>query len=116
MELNNMDILSDEFFDIVKRVFKDKIDDIVFDDIVDEPNRHTFKLDFLIYNFAGVIFQYENDLFEIYVFFNGEEGLLLSKENSHYSEISDWDSYLKVIMTKIESYIPEKYLKAKGWR
>lgn len=30
MELNNMDILSDEFFDIVKRVFKDKVDDIVF--------------------------------------------------------------------------------------
>ncbi|AJZ74492.1 hypothetical protein V470_11005 [Streptococcus sp. VT 162] len=32
------------------------------DDIVDEPNRHTFKLDFLIYNFAGVRFIYENDL------------------------------------------------------
>ena len=111
-----MDILSDEFFDIVKRVFKDKINGIVFDDIVDEPNRHTFKLDFLIYNFAGVRFIYENDLFEIYAFFNGDEGILLSKENSHYSEISDWDSYLKEIMTKIESYIPEKYLKAKGWR
>ena len=48
-------------------------------------------------------------------FFNGEEGLLLSKENSHYSEISDWDNYLKEIMIKIESHIPEKYLKAKGW-
>ena len=116
MELNNMDILSDEFFDIVKRVFKDKVDDIVFYEIIDEPNHHTFKLKFRVYNFAGVKFQYENDFFEIYVFFNGDEGLLLSKENSRYSEISDWDSYLKEIMTKIESYIPEKYLKAKGWR
>ncbi|AJZ74466.1 hypothetical protein V470_10800 [Streptococcus sp. VT 162] len=44
MELNNMDILSDEFYDIVERVFGDKIDDIVFDDIVDEPNRHTTRL------------------------------------------------------------------------
>ena len=77
-----MDILSDELFDIVKRVFKDKIKDIVFDDIVDEPNHHTFKLKFRIYNFAGVKFQYENDFFEIYLFLNGEEGLLLSKPNS----------------------------------
>ncbi len=115
MELNNMDILSDEICDVVERVFGDKIDSIVIDDIIDEPNRHTFKLDFLVYDFAGVRFIYENDLFEIYVFFNGEEGLLLSKENSHYSEISDWDNYLKEIMIKIESHIPEKYLKAKGW-
>lgn len=73
-------------------------------------------LKFRVYNFAGVKFQYENDFLEIYLFLNGEEGLLLSKPNSSYSEISDWDSYLKEIMTKIESYIPEKYLKAKGWR
>ena len=116
LELNNMDILSDEICDVVERVFGDKIDSIVIDDIVDEPNRHTFKLKFRIYNFAGVKFQYENDFFEIYVFFNGDEGLLLSEGNCRYSEISDWDSYLKEIMAKIESYIPEKYLKAKGWR
>mgnify|MGYP000538060973 CR=1 FL=1 len=115
MELNNMDILSDEFFDIVKRVFKDKIDGIVIYDIVDESNHHTFKLKFRVYNFAGVKFQYENDFFEIYLFLNGEEGLLLSKPNSRYSEISDWDSYLKEIMTEIELRIPDKFLKAKGW-
>ena len=116
MELNNMDILSDEICDVVERVFKDKIDGIVIYDMIDESNHHTFKLKFRVYNFAGVKFQYENDFFEIYVFFNGDEGLLLSKENSRYSEIRDWDAYLKEIMAKIESYIPEKYLKAKGWR
>lgn len=116
MELNNMDILSDEFCDILERVYANRIGTISIYDIVDEPNHHTFKLKFRIYNFAGVKFQYENDFFEIYLFLNGEEGLLLSKPNSHYSEISDWDSYLEEIMTKIESYIPEKYLKAKGWR
>ena len=116
MELNNMDILSDEICDILERVYANRIGTISIYDIVDEPNHHTFKLKFRVYNFAGVKFQYENDFFEIYVFFNGDEGLLLSKENSRYSEISDWDSYLKEIMTKIESHIPEKYLTAKGWR
>ena len=116
MELNNMDILSDEFCDILERVYANRIGTISIYDIVDESNHHTFKLKFRVYNFAGVKFQYENDFFEIYVFFNGDEGLLLSKENSRYSEIRDWDAYLKEIMAKIESYIPEKYLKAKGWR
>ena len=116
MQTNNMLELARETRKKIRKVFTDKVDTITAYDIVDEPNHHTFKLKFRVYNFAGVKFQYENDFFEIYVFFNGDEGLLLSKENSHYSEISDWDSYLKEIMTKIESYIPEKYLKAKGWR
>ena len=68
MELNNMDILSDEICDVVERVFKDKIDGIVIYDMIDESNHHTFKLKFRVYNFAGVKFQYENDFFEIYVF------------------------------------------------
>ena len=116
MELNNMDILSDEFFEIVKRVFKDKVDDIVFYEIIDEPNHHTFKLKFLIYDFAGVRFIYENDLFEIHLLLNLNKEKVISKPNSHYSEISDWDSYLTEIILEIESYIPEKFLKAKGWR
>lgn len=115
MELTNMDILSDELCDDLERVFTSRIGTISIYDI-DDPNQHTFKLKFPVYNFAGVKFQYENDIFEIYLFLNGEEGLLLSKPNSRYSKISDWDAYLKEIMAKIESYIPEKYLKAKGWK
>ena len=116
LELNNMDILSNEICDVIERVFGDKIDSIVIDDINDEPNHHTFKLDFLVYDFAGVKFIYENDLFEIHLLLNLNKEKVISKPNSHYSEISDWDSYLKEIILEIESYIPEKYLKAKGWR
>ena len=116
MQINSMLELARETRKKIRGVFRERVDTIAGYDFVDEPNRHTFKLKFRVYNFAGIKFQYENDFFEIYAFFNGDEGLLLSKENSRYSEISDWDSYLKEIMTKIESYIPEKYLKAKGWR
>ena len=59
-------------------------------------------------------------LSKISLFFEGNLNLnkekVISKPNSHYSEISDWDSYLKEIILEIESYIPEKYLKAKGWK
>ena len=115
MEKNDMLELARETRKKIRKVFTDKVDTITAYD-VDDPTRHTFKLDFLVYDFAGVKFQFENDFFEIYLFLNGEEGLLLSKPNSYYSEIIDWDSYLKEIMAKIESYIPEKYLKAKGWK
>ena len=116
MELNETGKFAVETSRMIRNVFGDRIYSLGIYDIVEEPNHRTFKLDFLVYNFAGIKFQYENDFLEIYLFLNGEEGLLLSKPNSRYSEISDWDSYLKEIMTKIESYIPEKYLKAKGWR
>ena len=116
MQTNSMLELARETRKKIRGVFRERVDTIAGYDFVDEPTRHTFKLKFRVYNFAGVKFQYENDFFEIYAFFNGDEGLLLSKGNSRYSEISDWDSYLKEIMTKIESHIPEKYLKAKGWR
>ena len=115
MQLNETETMAVQTSRIIRNVFGDRMDGSGIYDVIDEPNHHTFKLKFRVYNFAGVRFQYENDLFEIYVFFNGDEGLLLSKENSHYSEISDWDSYLKEIMLEIESHIPEKYLKAKGW-
>ena len=116
MKLNETEKFAVETSRMIRTYFGNKMDSSSIYDVIDEPNHHTFKLKFRVYNFAGVKFQYENDFFEIYVFFNGDEGLLLSKENSRYSEIRDWDAYLKEIMAKIESYIPEKYLKAKGWR
>ena len=115
LELNNMDILSDEFFDIVKRVFKDKINGIVFDDIVDEPNHQTFKLDFKAYDYFTIEIDYENDLCEFFIVLTKEAKISLTKEPAVYSQITDWDSYLKGIMDEIELRIPDKFLKAKGW-
>ena len=116
MELNETEKFAVETSRMIRTHFGKRIDDTCIYDIIDEPNHHTFKLKFRVYNFAGVKYHYENDFFNIYLFLNGEEGLLHSKPNSRYSEISDWDAYLKEIIARIESYIPEKYLKAKGWR
>ena len=112
---NEMDILADEFFDIVKRVFKDKIDDIVFDDIVDEPNHQTFKLDFKAYDYFTIQFDYENDMCEFFIVLTKEVKLSLTKEPAVYSQITDWDEYLKGIKDELELRIPDKFLKAKGW-
>ena len=112
---SKMDILADKFCDILDRVFKDKIDDILIYDIVDEPNHQTFKLDFKAYDYFTIEFDYENDLCEFFIALTKEVKLSLTKEPAVYSQITDLDSYLKEIMTEIELRIPDKFLKAKGW-
>lgn len=112
---SKMDILADKFFDIVKRVFKDEIDDLVFDDIIDEPRHQTFKLEFKAYDYFTIEFDYENDQCEFFIVLTKEAKISLTKEPAVYSQITDWGSYLKEIMAEIELRIPDKFLKAKGW-
>ena len=115
MELNKMKKLALDFSDIVEIVFKDKIDSIVIDDINDEPSQQTFKLEFKAYDFFAIEFDYENDLCEFFIVFTKEAKISLTKEPAVYSQISDWDEYLKGVMEEIELRIPDKFLKAKGW-
>ena len=110
-----MDILADKFCDILDRVFGDKIDSIVIDDINDEPNHQTFKLDFKAYDYFAIEVHYENDLFEFFIIFTKKAKISVTKEPAVYSQISDWDKYLKGVMEEIELRIPDKFLKAKGW-
>ena len=116
MQLNETETMAVQTSRMIRNIFGNRMDNSGIYDVIDEPNHHAFKLKFRVYNFAGVKFQYENDFFEIHLFLNINKEKVISKPNSHYSKISDWDSYLKEIMLEIESYIPEKYLKAKGWR
>ena len=107
MELNKMKKLALDFSDIVEIVFKD--------DIVDKPNHQTFKLDFKAYDYFTIEFDYENDLCEFFIALTEEVKISLTKEPAVYSQISDWDKYLKGVMDEIELRIPDKFLKAKGW-
>ena len=112
---NEMDILADEFCDILDRVFAKRIGTICISDINDEPNHQTFKLDFEAYDYFAIEFDYENDMCEFFIVLTKEVKLSLTKEPAVYSQISDWDSYLRGVMDELELRIPDKFLKAKGW-
>ena len=114
MQLNKMKKLALDFSDIVEIVFKDKIDDIMIYDIIDEPDHRTFKLNFAAYNYVWVEFDYENDCCEFFIVLN-EACKQTICNRTKFSEITDWDAYLTEIMKEIELRIPEKFLKAKGW-
>jgi len=113
---SKMHILANEFCDILDRVFAKRIGTCCMYDIVDEPNHQTFKIDFEAYDFFAIEFDYENDMCEFFIVLTKEVKVLITKEPAVYSQITDWDSYLKEIMTEIELRIPDKFLKAKGWR
>mgnify|MGYP000900900420 CR=1 FL=1 len=53
---NEMDILADEFCDILDRVFAKRIGTCCMYDIVDEPNHQTFKIEFEAYDFSRLNF------------------------------------------------------------
>lgn len=112
---NKMDILADEFCDILDRVFAKRIGTFCIYDVVDEPSHQTFKIDFDAYDFFSIEFDYENDMCDFFIVLMKEVKLSLTKEPAVYSQITDWDKYLKGIMDEIELRIPNKFLKAKGW-
>ncbi|MGT2737017.1 hypothetical protein ACVRXS_07685 [Streptococcus orisratti] len=115
MELNNMDILAMELCDKIEEVFGDKVETITAYDIVDQPNHHMFKLNFVAYDYFWIQCNYENDYFGFSIVLNDQFSVSLSEEKYAYSEILDWDNYLRKIMANIELRIPDKFLKAKGW-
>ena len=115
MQISDMLELARETRKQIRKVFGERVDTITGYDYVDEPYNQTFKLEFGAYDFFAIEFDYENDLCEFFIVLTEEEKLSLTKEPAVYSQITDWDSYLKGIKDEIELRIPDKFLKAKGW-
>lgn len=118
MELNEIEKmleLARETRKQIRKVFGERVDTITGYDYVDKTSHQTFKLDFGVYDYFAIEFDYENDLCEFFIVLSKEVKLSLTKEPAVYSKIIDWDSYLKVIKDELELRIPDKFLKAKGW-
>ena len=115
MQINDMLELARETRKQIRKVFGERVDTITGYDYVDEPSHQTFKLDFEAYDYFAIEFDYENDMCEFFIVLTNEVKLSLTKEPAVYSQITDWDSYLKGIKDELELRIPDKFLKAKGW-
>ena len=98
----------------IRKIFTDKVETITAYDIDDESNHRRFKLNFAVYNYFWIEFDYENDWCEFFIVLNEAYNQSLYGKTK-FSEITDWDAYLTEIMKEIELRIPDKFLKAKGW-
>jgi hypothetical protein len=115
MELNETEKFAVETSRMIRTYFGNKMDTSGIYDAVEEANHHAFKIDFKVYDYFTIEFDYENDVCEFFIVLTKEVKVSLTKEPAVYSQITDWDSYLKGIMVEIELRIPDKFLKAKGW-
>ena len=115
MELNETGKFAVDTSRMIQTHFGKRMDDTCIYDIVEEPNHHEFKIDFKAYDYFTIEFDYENDMCEFFIVLTKEVKLSLTKEPAVYSQITDWDKYLKGVMDEIELRIPDKFLKAKGW-
>ncbi|HFR3425704.1 TPA: hypothetical protein ACHU7U_000916 [Streptococcus suis] len=115
MQLNNMDRLAMGLCDKIEAIFGDRAGTISIYDIVEDPNHSAFKLKFMAYDYFGIQFSYELGLMGFSIVLNDQFGVSLSKHKYAYSEVEDWERYLREIMVEIELRIPDKFLKAKGW-
>ena len=114
MEFNEIETFAIKTSRMIRSYFGKRMDDSSIYDIVEKNNYRAFKIDFAAYNYFWIEFDYENDWCEFFIVLN--EACKKSLCNrTKFSEITDWDAYLTVIMKEIELRIPEKYLKAKGW-
>ena len=115
MELNETGKFAVETSRMIRTYFDHKVDSSGIYDVVEEDNHRAFKIDFRAYDYFTIEFDYENDLCEFFIVLTKEVKLSLTKELAVYSQITDWDSYLKGIKDELELRIPDKFLKAKGW-
>ena len=115
MQINDMLDFARETRKQIRKVFGERVDTITGYDYVDETSHQTFKLDFEAYDCFTIEFDYENDLCEFFIVLTKEAKISLTKEPAVYSQITDWNSYLKGIKDELELRIPDKFLKAKGW-
>ena len=107
MELNETGKFAVETSRMIRTYFDHKVDSSGIYDVVEEDNHRAFKIDFRAYDYFTIEFDYENDLCEFFIVLTKEVKLSLTKEPAVYSQITDWDEYLKGIKDELELRIPD---------
>lgn len=117
MQLNK-DYSADELEKIIIKgllsFFKDRVQDFATAEKTDTPFIQ-FGFEFEIYNYFIVRFNYSRGGCGFCIV-NGELGIDLDIEPEWFEEIKDLNKYFKKLEKEIELRIPDKFLKAKGWK
>lgn len=112
----------DEFMNIrrevgktIKEEFGDRIKGIEIFDVVNEPSHWAFKIRFVAYDYFVVVFNYELDIIGFSIEVNGGRYISLLSGHNCYSN-TDFRKHLQGVQENLELRIPDKFLKANGWK
>jgi len=106
--------MANKIIDQLGEKLGDRITDFVIDNVDEDINHRTFTIDFTAYNYYICLISYERGRFGCSIK-NGEYYISLENSQKWY-ENADLDIFVKELKEELELRIPDKYLKAKGWK
>lgn len=113
MQLNETHKMALKFNEMVRAKFGDKVTNFCILDVIDDPNHRAFSVEFEAYNYFPIRMNYEKGRFGCCIII-GARGISLENSQKWWDE-TDFDVFLQELQDEIESRIPDKFLKSRGW-
>ena len=114
MQLDDMDMLAQDFCRRAQEYFGDKAADFIIKEVLNAPGHMEFEINFSLYNYADISVSYENGGIGGSIWL-GKYPKGLSARADYFRNV-DFNRFFREIQEEVELWIPDKYLKAKGWK
>jgi hypothetical protein len=115
LQLNETQKMASDFIDQMISKFGEKMKNFIIQDVTDNPNHRAFSITFEMYNYFNVILNYGRGHFGCAIINGDHHGVSLKNSQEWWDE-ADFNIFFKELEKEIELRIPEKYLKANGWK
>lgn len=113
MENNTAKEMANNFIDMLRDKFGEKVTDFVIYNSYDGERGTIFSIRFEAYKYFILIMNYDRGRFGCSISY-GTEGILLESSQKWY-DTANFENYFKDLKEQIELRIPDKFLKANGW-
>lgn len=115
LKLNETDKMALELNNKIREYFGKKVDNFILSDVIDDPNHRAFSVTFEMYNYFNMILNYDRGHFGCAIINGAHHGVSL-KNSQEWWDTANFNQFFKELKDEIELRIPDKYLKAKGWK
>lgn len=112
MQKSNANEMAKKIISNAKLIFEDRINNITFSSVTDEPYK-MFSIKFTLYNYYIIVYNYDRGHFGCSIIFGDDTVTLQS--NVEWDDECNYASYWKEIDRLVRLRIPDKYLKEYGW-
>ncbi len=115
MELNNTYKMATNVANYLERNLGDKIEDYVIFNVVEDKNNRAFSIRFKEYDYFIILFNYDRGVIGCSIQY-GESLFIGLKNSQEWYEKADFNVFCKELQEQLELRIPDKFLKANGWK
>ena len=115
MNLNNTHEMAINVTNYFKKNLGNKVDDYEIFNVVEDKNHRAFSIRFKAYDYYIILFNYDRGVIGCSIQY-GENVFIGLKNTQEWYEKADFDIFCKELHEELELRIPDKFLKANGWK